>query len=161
MPIISSFTLEYDCRRKTLPQRLQFPAFFWCCELHFSEAYGRITVVGGADRRIRIMVMTSKMVGMGSPAHLPAKKFCKAQASSNTSRVVCSTWQFNCSNFKHQKLNCLALSQKYSFYICTRRRNHKPASFSAFVCRSSLASPQTNQVCVVLFLSWCLGVQVI
>ncbi|KAK4434742.1 ABC transporter D family member 2, chloroplastic [Sesamum alatum] len=89
--------------------------------------------------------MTSKMVGVESPAHLPPRSFYGAQAFSSTSRVVFSTSQFNCSNFKHHRLHCFALSHKYSFYIDSRRRNHKSNSFSAFVCRSSLASPQTDQ----------------
>ncbi|KAL0321014.1 UNVERIFIED_CONTAM: ABC transporter D family member 2, chloroplastic [Sesamum radiatum] len=89
--------------------------------------------------------MTSKMVGVESPAHLPPRNFCRAQAFSSASRVVFSTSQLNCSNFKHHRLYCFALSHKYSFYVDSRRRNHKDTSFSAFVCRSSLASPQTDQ----------------
>ncbi|KAL0407158.1 UNVERIFIED_CONTAM: ABC transporter D family member 2, chloroplastic [Sesamum latifolium] len=89
--------------------------------------------------------MTSKMVGVESAAHLPPQNLYRAQAFSSASRVVFSTSQLNCSNFKHHRLYCFALSRKYSFYIDSRRRNHKDTSFSAFVCRSSLAPPQTDQ----------------
>ncbi|KAL0328690.1 UNVERIFIED_CONTAM: ABC transporter D family member 2, chloroplastic [Sesamum calycinum] len=89
--------------------------------------------------------MTSKMVGVESPAHLPPQNFYRAQAFSSATRVVFSTSQLNSSNFKHHRLYCFALSHKYSFYIDSRRRNHKDTSFSSFVCRSSLASAQTEQ----------------
>ncbi|KAL0300929.1 UNVERIFIED_CONTAM: ABC transporter D family member 2, chloroplastic [Sesamum radiatum] len=89
--------------------------------------------------------MTSKMVGVEFPAHLPPQNFYRAQAFSSATRVVFSTSQLNSSNFKHHRLYCFALSHKYSFYIDSRRRNHKDTSFSSFVCRSSLASAQTEQ----------------
>ncbi|KAK4386785.1 ABC transporter D family member 2, chloroplastic [Sesamum angolense] len=89
--------------------------------------------------------MTSKMVGVESPAHLPPQNFYRAQAFSSATRVVFSTSQLNSSNFKHHRLYCFALSHKYSFYSDSRRRNHKDTSFSSFVCRSSLASAQTEQ----------------
>ncbi|KAI3466282.1 hypothetical protein Pfo_022945 [Paulownia fortunei] len=89
--------------------------------------------------------MPSKMIGMESPAHLPAQNFCKAQAFSSARTVFFSTSQSHGSNCKHHKLYCFTLSPKYSFFVDARRKNHKPTSFSAFVCHSSSASPQTNQ----------------
>ncbi|KAL8046086.1 hypothetical protein ABFX02_08G156100 [Erythranthe guttata] len=89
------------------------------------------------------------MIGMeSSPAHLPPQNlYKKAQCFSITRSIFFRiSKSHGGSNFKHHQLRCFTLSPEHSFSVdYSRKKCRKPNSFSAFVCRSSLASPQSNQ----------------
>ncbi|KAL7142910.1 hypothetical protein ABFS83_08G156000 [Erythranthe nasuta] len=94
------------------------------------------------------------MIGMeSSPAHLPPQYlYKKAQGFSITSSIFFRISKSHGggggggSNFKHHQLHCFTLSPEHSFPVdYSRKKCQKPNSCSVFVCRSSLASPQSNQ----------------
>ncbi|KAG8365308.1 hypothetical protein BUALT_Bualt18G0091200 [Buddleja alternifolia] len=83
------------------------------------------------------------MIAIDSAAHIPVQNIYRAQAFSTTSSAFFSS--FHGSNFKLQKLYCFTLAPNRSSLVDVRRKKRKPSSFSAFVCHSSLAPPQTSQ----------------
>ncbi|CAA0836547.1 ABC transporter D family member 2- chloroplastic [Striga hermonthica] len=87
------------------------------------------------------------MIAIESPAYLPSQLFCKSQASSSTGSQYLSSSQSHGhgSIFKQHNLCFFKTPIKYSFFFDTRRINCKHIGDSAFVCRSSLASPQIDQ----------------
>ncbi|KAL6542978.1 Canalicular multispecific organic anion transporter 1 [Orobanche hederae] len=87
------------------------------------------------------------MMAIESQAYLPARLFGGTQAFSSTNNVYFSTSRSHGygSNLKHHKLCRFGLSTAYSVFVDTRKRDCRPSPASAFVCRSSLFSPQIDQ----------------